>query len=60
MREGSSFKDFSKIIAPLCRLLAKEVDFVFDQACKDAHDELKRRVTFAPIIQPLIGMDLLR
>ncbi|KAL9403280.1 hypothetical protein Peur_000252 [Populus x canadensis] len=45
-------KDFSKITAPLCKLLAKEVDFVFDQACKDAHDELKRRVTSAPIIQP--------
>ncbi|KAL9343158.1 hypothetical protein Peur_063589 [Populus x canadensis] len=44
-------KDFSKITAPLCRLLAKEVDFVFDQACKNAHDELKRRVTSAPIIQ---------
>jgi hypothetical protein len=36
----------------LCKLLAKEVDFVFDQACKDAYDELKRRVTSAPIIQP--------
>ena len=34
-------KDFSKITAPLCKLLAKEVDFVFDQACKDAHDELR-------------------
>jgi hypothetical protein len=43
-------KDFSKITSPLCKLLAKEVDFVFDQACKDAHDELKRRVTSAPII----------
>jgi len=43
-------KDFSKITAPLCKLLAKEVNFVFDQACKDAHDELKRRVTSAPII----------
>jgi hypothetical protein len=32
--------------------LAKEVDFVFDQACKDVHDELKRRVTSAHIIQP--------
>jgi len=64
MREGSLFfskhvdfyrrfiKDFSKITAPLCRLLAKKMDFVFDQACKDAHDELKRRVTSAPIIQP--------
>lgn len=45
-------KDFSKITAPLCKLLAKEVDFVFDQECKDAHDELKRRVTSVPIIQP--------
>ena len=42
----------AKITVPLCKLLAKEVDFVFDQACKDAHDELKRRVTSAPIIQP--------
>jgi hypothetical protein len=45
-------KDFSKITAPMCKLLAKKVDFVFDQACKDAHDELKRHVTSAPIIQP--------
>jgi len=44
-------KDFSKIMAPLCKLLVKELDFVFDQACKYAHDELKRCVTFTPIIQ---------
>jgi hypothetical protein len=36
----------------LCKLLAKEVDFVFDQACKNTHNELKRRVTSTPIIQP--------
>jgi hypothetical protein len=36
----------------LCKLLAKEVDFVFDKTCKDAYDEFKRRVTSAPIIQP--------
>jgi hypothetical protein len=29
------------------------MDFVFDQACKVAHNELKRRVTSAPIMQPL-------
>jgi len=45
-------KDFSKITAPLCKLLAKEVNFVFDRACKYAHDELKRHVTSASIIQP--------
>jgi len=45
-------KDFSKITTPLCKLLVKEVDFVFDQTCKDVHDELKRCVTSAPIIQP--------
>jgi hypothetical protein len=28
------------------------MDFVFDQACKDVHNELKRRVTSAPIMQP--------
>ena len=30
----------------------KKMDFVFDQACKNAHDELKRRATSALIIQP--------
>jgi hypothetical protein len=45
-------KYFSNITAPLCKLLAKEVDFVFDQACKDAYNELKRPITSAPIIQP--------
>jgi hypothetical protein len=29
------------------------MDFVFDQACKVAHNELKRRVTSTPIMQPL-------
>jgi len=53
-------KDFSKITTPLCKLLAKKVDFMFDQACKDVHDELKRRVTSAPIIQPPNWMSLLR
>ena len=47
-----SIDALSKITAPLCKLLAKKVDFMFDQACKDAHDELKKRVTSTPIIQP--------
>jgi hypothetical protein len=45
-------KDFSKITTLLCKLLAKKVDFMFDQACKDAHNELKG-VTSVPIMQPL-------
>jgi len=45
-------KDFLKITAPLCKLLAKEVDLMFDQTCKDAHNEFKRHVTSAPIMQP--------
>jgi hypothetical protein len=45
-------KDFLKITAPLCKLLAKEVDLMFDQACKYVHNEFKRHVTFAPIMQP--------
>jgi hypothetical protein len=43
-------KEFSKITTSMCKLLAKEVDFVFDQECKDDHDELKRRVTSSPIM----------
>jgi hypothetical protein len=46
-----SIDALSNITAPLCKLLAKKVDFVFDQACKDAHNNLKRCVTYAPIMQ---------
>jgi hypothetical protein len=34
-------------------ILAKKVNFMFNRACKDAHNELKRCVTSAPIMQPL-------
>ncbi|XP_074304899.1 uncharacterized protein LOC141639751 [Silene latifolia] len=44
-------KDFSKIASPLCKLLQKETDFIFDKACKETFDELKGRLTSAPIIQ---------
>ncbi|KAL0401487.1 UNVERIFIED_CONTAM: Retrovirus-related Pol polyprotein from transposon.6 [Sesamum latifolium] len=44
-------KDFAKI-APLSRLLQKEVNFVFGGDCQEAFDELKRALTSAPIIQP--------
>ncbi|RDY00305.1 Retrovirus-related Pol polyprotein from transposon 17.6, partial [Mucuna pruriens] len=44
-------EDFSKITLPLSKLLQKDADFVFDQPCVDAFQELKRRLTFAPILQ---------
>ena len=45
-------KDFSKISRPLCNLLAKDVAFVFDEACLEAFEKLKVLLTSAPIIQP--------
>ena len=35
-------KDFSKIAKPLCKLLAKDAEFEFDDACLEAFDTLKR------------------
>jgi len=44
-------KDFSKVALPLSNLLQKEVEFDFDDRCKEAFDCLKRAVTTTPIIQ---------
>ena len=44
-------KDFSKVALPLPNLLQKEVEFDFDDRCKEAFDCLKRAVTTTPIIQ---------
>ena len=63
MREGSLFFSWScKFLSMLYQRfledysilvqISQSTDFVFDRACKDAHDELKRHVTSAPIIQP--------
>ncbi|CAL8085223.1 unnamed protein product [Prunus armeniaca] len=45
-------KDFSKISTPLCRLLQKDVPFVFDDECEKAFNHLKELLTSAPIIVP--------
>jgi hypothetical protein len=45
-------KDFSKIVRPLCRLLAKETPFEFDEECMKAFGALKEILTSTPIIQP--------
>ncbi|XP_059310171.1 uncharacterized mitochondrial protein AtMg00860-like [Lycium ferocissimum] len=43
-------KDFSKVANPMCKLLEKNMKFVFNEACLTAFDELKRRLVLAPII----------
>jgi hypothetical protein len=45
-------KDFSKIARPLCRLLAKETPFEFDEECLKAFEALKEILTSTPIIRP--------
>ena len=45
-------KDFSTISRPLCRLLQKEMTFVFDRECQEAFDKLKELLTSAPIMMP--------
>ena len=43
-------KDFSWLAAPMMRLTRKEVQFVWDDSCERAFQELKRRLTSAPIL----------
>jgi hypothetical protein len=45
-------KDFSKIARPLCRLLAKETLFEFDEECLKAFEALKEILTSTPVIRP--------
>ncbi|CAL8996903.1 unnamed protein product [Prunus brigantina] len=40
------------ISTPMCRLLQKDVPFVFDDECEKAFDHLKELLTSAPIIVP--------
>ena len=41
---------FSRIAAPMTRLTRKEVKFEWDDRCQEALQELKRRLTSAPIL----------
>ena len=45
-----SFKDFSKIGRPLCRLLEKDTKFKFDESCLRSFEEIKSRLVKAPIM----------
>ena len=39
-------KDFSKVALPLSKLLQQELEFDFDDQCKEAFDYLNRVLTF--------------
>ena len=43
-------EDFSRLAAPMTRLTRKEVKFDWDDRCENAFQELKRRLTSAPIL----------
>ena len=43
-------EDFSRLVAPMTRLTQKEVKFDWDDRCKEAFQELKRKLTTAPIL----------
>ena len=43
-------KDFSRIAAPMTRLTRKEVKFEWDDRCDEAFQDLKERLTSAPIL----------
>ena len=44
----------------MTRLIAKDVPFEFDDECLESFNILKQPLTSAPIIQPLIGLYLLK
>ena len=48
---------FSKIAAPLTRLTRKEESFLWSEACQKSFDELKRRLTSAPVLTLPSGQD---
>ena len=43
-------EDFSRLVAPMTRLTRKEVKFEWNDLCEKAFQELKRRLTSAPIM----------
>ena len=44
-------EDFSRLAALMTRLTRKEVKFDWDDQCEEAFQELKRRLTTAPILK---------
>ena len=50
-------KGFSKLAAPLTKLTRKEEKFVWSEACQQSFDELKRKLTSAPVLTLPSGQD---
>ena len=48
---------FSKIATPLTRLTRKEEPFLWSEACQQSFDELKGRLTSAPVLTLPSGQD---
>ena len=48
---------FSKIATPLTKLTRKEEPFLWSEACQQSFDELKRRLTSAPVLTLPSGQD---
>ena len=44
-------ENFSKLASPLFSLLMKDAQFVWSKACQTAFDELKERLSIAPILR---------
>jgi hypothetical protein len=53
-------KDFSHIARPLTNLLAKDIPFEFNDACLKSFNIIKKALISTLIIQPLIGLCLLK
>ena len=43
-------EEFSKLVSPLTKLTRKEEKFVWSEACQQSFDELKRKLTSAPVL----------
>ena len=43
-------KDFSKLAKPMTQLLKKESKYVWSESCEIAFQELKKRLTTAPVL----------
>ena len=51
------FEGFSKLAAPLTKLTRKEENFVWSEACQQSFNELKWKLTSAPVLTLLSRQD---